>query len=297
MQSIYDRIEALADLQTTVLIGGESGTGKELAAKALHTVGRRRNKPLIKVNCGALSESLLESELFGHVRGAYTGAFRDKKGRFELADGGTIFLDEIGDISAVIQQKLLRVIQEKEFERVGDSDPVKVDVRIITATNKDMKTLVENGRFRKDLYYRLKVMEIMMPPLREKTEDIQLLTDCFLADYNREFGKRIQGFSAEVIKIFMEYPWPGNVRELRHAVEHAAILCNSAIITPGDLPPELRDYRKGANPLSAEITTDEASIIHKTLRDAKWNKTEVARLMGMSRQTLYRKLKCLGIEN
>jgi two-component system, NtrC family, response regulator HydG len=297
MQDIYDRIEILSDLPTTVLVGGESGVGKELAARALHYAGNRRNMPFIKVDCSALAENLLESELFGHVRGAFTGAIKNKKGRFEMAAGGTIFLDEIGDISPAIQQRLLRVIQEKEFERVGDATPIKVDVRIVAATNKNMKGLVASGVFREDLYYRLKVVEIGMPPLRERREDIQLLTDFFLAEYNQEFGKNIQGISPDVMRGFMEYSWPGNVRELRHTIEHAAILCKHAIISLDDLPPELRKVQSATVYLPAEITTSEASIILQTLRDAKWHKTEVARILGISRQTLYRKLKALGIED
>ena len=297
MQEIYSRIEMLADVQTTVLIGGESGTGKEVVVEALHYAGKRRDMPLVKVNCSALSENLLESELFGHVRGAFTGALKDKKGRFEMAAGGTIFLDEIGDVSPAIQQKLLRVIQEKEFERVGDTTPVQVDVRIISATNKELKALVENGSFREDLYYRLKVVEVRMPPLRERREDLQLLSDYFLEQFNREFGKTLQGLSPEVMRAFMEYPWPGNVRELKHAIEHASILCKNSVITPGDLPPELRAPRPVPPAFPAEITTDEASTILQTLKDTKWNKTEVARVLGMSRQTLYRKLKELGIED
>ena len=297
MQEIYSLIEALADLPTTVLIGGESGTGKELVAEALHFAGKRRDMPLVKVNCSALSESLLESELFGHVRGAFTGAVGHRKGRFEMASGGTIFLDEIGDISPAIQQKLLRVVQEKEFERVGDSVPVKVDVRILAAANKDMKTLVQNGSFREDLYFRLKVVEIKMPPLRERREDLQLLVDFFLGGFNREHGKAIRGVSPEVMKTFMEYPWPGNVREFKHALEHASVLCLQSVMEPGDLPPEIRDFRSASPRLPADITTDEASVILRTLQAAKWNKAEVARILGMSRQTLYRKLKSLGIED
>lgn len=296
MQEIYARIELLADLQTTVLIGGESGTGKELAAQALHSSGKRGELPLIKVNCSALSEGLLESELFGHVRGAYTGALKDKKGRFELAAGGTIFLDEIGDISPAIQQKLLRVLQEKEFERVGDATPVKVDARIISATNKDLRALVENGSFREDLYYRLKVVEVTMPPLRERREDLQLLVEFFLDEFGREFGKSLLGVSDEVMRAFMEYPWPGNVRELRHAMEHASILCQDAVVIPGDLPPELREFRFSSPPLAAARGGEESSLIRQTLEETRWKKTEVARKLGISRQTLYRKLKEFGID-
>jgi PAS domain S-box-containing protein len=296
LQEIYDRIELLADVPTTVLVGGESGTGKELVAEALHFAGKRREMPLIKVNCSALSEHLLESELFGHVRGAFTGAVKDKKGRFELAAGGTLFLDEIGDISPAIQQKLLRVIQEKEFERVGDATPVKVDVRIITATNKSLKSLMENGTFREDLYYRLKVVSIVMPPLRDRKEDLPLLTDFFLAEFNREFGKNIHGVSSEVTRLFMAYSWPGNVREFRHALEHASILCKNPVITADDLPPELRERHSPAATVSCDVTAKAATIL-RTLQDTRWNKAEAARILEMSRQTLYRKLKELGIDD
>jgi DNA-binding NtrC family response regulator len=294
MQEIYSLIEQCAGVQTTVLITGESGTGKELVAGALHYAGPRRDKPFVKVNCSALSENLLESELFGHVKGAFTGALKDRTGRFEMASGGTIFLDEIGDISPVIQQKLLRVLQEKEFERVGDSSPVQVDVRIVAATNKDLKALVAKGKFREDLFYRLKVVEIRIPPLRERREDIPLLVGFFLSGFSAEFGKQLTSLSAEAMQAVMEYPWPGNVRELRHALESAAVLCKGSEVALADLPAEVREYRPAALP--ADLTTDEASIILRTLKETKWNKAEVARILGISRQTLYRKLKELDIE-
>lgn len=297
MQEIYSLIEDLAGVRTTVLIRGESGTGKELVADALHYAGSRKDRPLVKVNCSALSESLLESELFGHVKGAFTGAMNDKTGRFEKASGGTIFLDEIGDLSPKIQQKLLRVLQEKEFERVGDSTPVKVDVRIVAATNRDLRAMAARGEFREDLLYRLRVVEIKLPPLRERSEDIPLLVEFFLSEFNREFSKKIEGVSSDVMKLFMDYRWPGNVRELRHALEHVCVLCKKPTITTEDLPSEFRELSGIKSELPADLTTDEASVFLQALKDAKWNKTEVARLLGMSRQTLYRKLKALGIED
>ena len=244
MQDTYRLLEDLANLETTVLITGESGTGKELVARALHYSGQRAFKPFVTVSCSALAESLLESELFGHVRGAFTGAIRDKQGRFQAANGGTILLDEIGDISPLIQLKLLRVLQEKEFERVGESTPQKVDVRVIASTNKDLKEKVRRGEFRQDLYYRLKVVEVSLPPLRERLEDLPLLVDHFCRSFNERFKKNIEGISSEVLGRFMDYPWPGNVRELEHVMEHAFVLCRGGAITLEHLPPEIRDYER-----------------------------------------------------
>ena len=244
MQDTYRLLEDFANLETTVLITGESGTGKELVARALHYSGQRAFKPFVTVSCSALAESLLESELFGHVRGAFTGAIRDKQGRFQAANGGTILLDEIGDISPLIQLKLLRVLQEKEFERVGESTPQKVDVRVIASTNKDLKEKVRRGEFRQDLYYRLKVVEVSLPPLRERLEDLPLLVDHFCRSFNERFKKNIEGISSEVLGRFMDYPWPGNVRELEHVMEHAFVLCRGGAITLEHLPPEIRDYER-----------------------------------------------------
>ena len=218
MQEIYRLIEDLTDTETTVLITGERGTGKELVAEALHYRGIRSGRPLVKVNCSALAENLLESELFGHVKGAFTGAIKDKTGRFQMADAGTILLDEIGEISPAIQLKLLRVLEEKQFERVGDSTPVKVEVRVIAATNRDLKNSVKLGEFRQDLYYRLKIIEISLPPLRDRRDNIPLLVDHFCNLFNKRDNKNIVGLSHDVRNIFMHYPWPGNVRELEHAV-------------------------------------------------------------------------------
>lgn len=240
MQKLYSLMEDLCGVETTVLITGESGTGKELVAEALHYGGVRSNKPLIKVNCSALSENLLESELFGHVKGAFTGAIQDKVGRFQRADGGTILLDEIGDISPSIQLRLLRVLAEKEFERVGDSTPVKIDVRIVAATNQDLREKIRRGEYREDLYYRLRVVELTSPPLRKRREDLPLLVDHFLDKFNQQFNKKIVAVSADVMKLFMDYPWPGNVRELEHCLEHAFVLCRQSIIGVNDLPPEFK---------------------------------------------------------
>ncbi len=294
MQKIYALIEDLRDVQTTVLISGESGTGKELVAEALHFSGERCNQPLVKVNCSALPENLLESELFGHVKGAFTGAIHNKVGRFQRAAGGTIFLDEIGDISQSIQLRLLRVLQEKEFERVGDSSPIQVDVRIVTATNQDLKEKVARGEFREDLYYRLRVVEIIMPPLRVRRKDIPLLVEHFIQKFKPQFNKDILTVSADALKLFMDYPWPGNIRELEHALEHAFVLCKQNIISIGDLPPEFREL---AGPGSSLVTTEEeeSQAIRRALETCYWNKAEAARLLGVSRQTIYRKITAYNI--
>jgi len=236
MQRIYALIGVLADIQTTVFITGESGTGKGLIASALHHAGKRADKPLVRVNCSALSDNLLESELFGHVKGAFTGAIHEKTGRFQKADGGTIFLDEIGDISANMQMRLLRVLQEKEFEMVGDSSPIKVDTRVVVATNCDLSEKVRRGVFREDLYYRLKVVELSLPPLRDRKKDVPLLLSHFIGKLNAKFNKKIISVSDDVMNIFMDYHWPGNIRELEHKLEHAFVHCGKPMITVDDLP-------------------------------------------------------------
>ncbi|GAB4489432.1 MAG: sigma-54 dependent transcriptional regulator [Thermodesulfovibrionales bacterium] len=293
MQRLYGLIDTLADVDTTVLITGESGTGKELVADALHYRGTRRDRPLVKVNCSALSESLLESELFGHVRGAFTGAVRDKIGRFEMADGGTIFLDEIGDVSPAVQAKLLRALQEKTIERVGDNRPRRVDVRIIAATNKDLQQKVKAGGFREDLYYRLKVVAIALPPLRQRTEDIPLLTAHFIALFNRKFSRQVKAVSGDVMRTFLRCPWGGNVRELEHVLEHAFILCRNEIITMEHLPPECCSAPPADGP--GEDQAGEKARILGAIEKAGGNKAKAARLLGIGRRTLYRKLEELGM--
>ena len=290
MQDIYRLLEDLADTDTTVLITGESGTGKELVAKALHYTGVRATGPLITVNCSALAENLLESELFGHVKGAFTGAVQDKVGRFQAAHGGTIFLDEIGEISPRIQLRLLRVLEEKEFERVGDSAPLKVDVRVIASSNRDLKEMVRLGEFRQDLYYRLKVVELRLPPLRERLEDIPLLVERFRASYNRNFKKNIDGISEQVQRIFLEYPWPGNVRELEHAMEHAFILCRGHTIKVDHLPSDIKEHAATKRRPADKAIGTEAQEFLQALEQTGWNKAEAARLLGVSRQTIYRKI-------
>jgi len=296
MQRVYSLIEALQDVQTNVLITGESGTGKELVADALHFGGRRAGGPQVKINCAALSETLIESELFGHVKGAFTGAVRDKTGRFEKADRGTIFLDEIGDISPGVQVRLLRVLEEREFERVGDSTPVSVDVRIVAATNNDLQEKVRLGTFRKDLYYRLKVMEISLPPLRERREDIPLLTDHFIRKLNEEFCREISTVSEDVMSLFMKYTWPGNVRELRHALEHAFIQCRQPVITVNVLPRDIRgSLPSGLSQLQCDVGYERQHIL-EALEQTRWNKTRTAKLLGVSRRTLYRWMEEHGIK-
>ena len=286
----------LADVQTTVLITGESGTGKELVVNALHYCGDRRQGPLVKVNCAALSENLLESELFGHVAGAFTGAVKEKTGRFQRADGGTIFLDEIGEISQRMQLRLLRVIENMEFERVGDATPIKVDVRLVAATNRDLQERVAGGEFREDLYYRLKVVQIPVPPLRDRRDDISLLVEHFRRNFNRKFAKEIKGVSSDVERMFLNYPWHGNVRELENLLEHSFVRCRQSVITAENLPPDFLEYFESHAPSNDLNPEEEARAIRKALEQAGGNKTEAARLLGMSRRTIYRKLENLGIE-
>jgi two-component system, NtrC family, response regulator HydG len=290
MQKIYFLIEDLAALQTTVLISGESGTGKELVAEALHALGERSNKPLVKVNCSALSETLIESELFGHVKGAFTGAHKDRTGRFQKAEGGTIFLDEIGDISPKMQLKLLRVLQDMEIEKVGDSTPIKVNTRVVAATNQKLHEKVKKGEFREDLYYRLNVVEIVLPPLRERPDDVPLLLEHFLEKLRKKFNKTVIGISEDVLDIFMKYNWPGNIRELEHILEHAYILSKGTTITVNDLPKGFGGlYKNRQLSQDSGVYNDPQEII-KALEMTAWNKAKAARLLGISRQTIYRKL-------
>jgi DNA-binding NtrC family response regulator len=287
--------------KTSVLIQGESGTGKELAANAIHYNGKRSNKPLMKINCSAIPDTLLESELFGYEKGAFTDAKNTKKGLFELADGGTVFLDEIGDMKPFLQSKILRVLENQTFMRVGGEREIKVDVRIIAATNKNLEALVREGVFRKDLYYRLKVMVIEMPPLRERAEDILLLSNLFIEENNREHNKNIRGFNEEAKKFLVQYHWPGNVRELKNVIERAMILTDQDLLSPKQLPFELRQTggfdRAVSAPELIEIT-DEISLDHvekmhliKVLKRLEWNKSKASKVLGISRATLRAKIK------
>jgi len=293
MQAVYGRIEALADVPTTVLVTGESGTGKELVAEALHNTGAHRDKPLIKVACSALPEHLIESELFGHVAGAFTGAVKSRTGRLEQAGGGTLFLDEIGDISPLFQQKLLRVLQERQFERVGETTSIRLNARIVAATHRDLAEMVRKGSFREDLYYRLKVVELQLPSLRARKEDIPLLIDHFLSLLSKELKKNIAGVSRDVTETLMAHSWPGNVRELGHVLEHACVVCTGTILTERDLPRDL------SNPsaLKEAESPDEVRAILEALRQARWNRTLAARLLGMSRSTFYRRLAQYRLED
>ncbi|RJQ45028.1 MAG: response regulator [Nitrospiraceae bacterium] len=295
MQKMYALIENLADVNTTVLITGESGTGKELVADAIHYAGSRNSNPLIKVNCSALTETLLESELFGHVKGAFTGADRDKTGRFQKADGGTIFLDEIGDISPRMQLRLLRVLQEKVIDRVGDSTPIKVDVRVIAATNQDLPKKVRLGQFREDLYYRLKVMELALPPLRERRDDIPLLISHFLQKLNEKLNKNIEAVSEDVQRVFMEYYWPGNVRELENTLEHAFIVCRQNTITVDHLPQNIKDFHQSSPHVDKHADELGPQAVIDALEKAGWNKSKAARLLGVNVRTIYRKMDKFNI--
>ena len=300
IRDIFAVLEQLKDLKTTVLITGESGAGKEMIVDALHYASSSITGPLVKVNCAALAENLLESELFGHVRGAFTGAVQDKIGRFQAAEGGTIFLDEIGDISPSIQLKLLRVLECKEFERVGDSTTRTADVRVVAATNMALQEKVQQGLFRKDLYYRLRVMVIDVPTLRERSEDIPMLTDHFIAKFARAFGKDLHGVTDEVMHTFMHYPWPGNVRELKHTIEHASILCRGGPIATHHLPRELIEFASGQRliaPLSVNSDRTERDRYLSALEQSRWNKSRAAELLGISRTTLYRKMEELGVSD
>lgn len=297
MQKIYSLIENLADFQTTVLITGESGTGKELVAETLHHIGPRSQGPLVKVNCAALSESLLESELFGHVKGAFTGAVSDKIGRFQKANGGTIFLDEIGDISPKMQLNLLRVLQEMEFERVGDSTPIRINVRVIAATNRNLGERVHLGEFREDLYYRLNVIEIPIPPLRERLDDLPLLVEHFLKKLNWKFNKVVVALTEQAQGLLMNYPWPGNARELEHALEHAFILCHGDSITAEHLPVAITAYKGGQTiPTRTEKGVLSCETIEDALEKTAWKISRAANLLGVDRRTVYRKMKTFGIK-
>ncbi len=291
---VMEKIETVAPTEASILILGESGTGKELVARAIHRLSPRRDKPFIKVNCAALAEGLLESELFGHVRGAFTGAIKDRTGRFEAADGGTLFLDEIGETSPALQVKLLRVLQEGEFERLGESTPRRVDVRIVAATNKDLRREVAEGRFRDDLYFRLCVVPIELPPLRERREDIPLLVDHFLKRLALREGRR-KVMASAVYPILQRYSWPGNVRELENAVAHAFVCSAGDVIQPEALPEHIL---RGEDPFGGpDPYAEERDRIYAALEATGWNKGEAAKRLGLSRTTLWRRMRSLGIRD
>ncbi|MCM1321970.1 MAG: sigma-54 dependent transcriptional regulator [Bacteroides sp.] len=293
MQKIFGMIRRVADSKASVLITGESGVGKELIANAIHNLSSRKDKPLVKVHCAALSENLLESELFGHEKGAFTGAVARKRGRFELAHGGTIFLDEIGEIDQNVQIKILRVLQDKRFERVGGEETLEVDARVIAATNRDLEKEISSGRFREDLYYRLNVVHIHVPPLRERKDDIPLMVTAFLQEFAQENGKQITGIDARARSALYKYDWPGNIRQLRNCIESAVVMCGGSVISMCDLPPSISGSEEDdVIRVPAGITLDEAEqiIIRQNLAIQKGNKSKTAEVLGIGRKTLHRKL-------
>ncbi|MCB9841365.1 MAG: sigma-54-dependent Fis family transcriptional regulator [Phycisphaeraceae bacterium] len=321
MRRIFELVEAVAPSRTTVLMTGESGTGKSLIAHAIHQRSPRRNKAFVELSCGSIPETLLESELFGHVKGAFTGAHADKVGRFLAADGGTIFLDEINSASPAMQLKLLRVLQERKFEPVGATQTVEVDVRVVLASNQPLEVLVAQGSFRQDLYYRINVVKIELPPLRERTSDIPILAGHFLEKYSSELGRQIVGFSPDAMDALRRYPFPGNVRELQNVVERAAVLTRGSTIGTEDLPGQVTGEADAASPLvrrllhvhktSAEnddadwvpmtlehaLREPEKRILLKALAANAWNRQKTADDLGINRTTLYKKMKALGIED
>ena len=292
--------------KTSVLIQGESGTGKELAANAIHYNSHRSDKPMMKINCSAIPDTLLESELFGYEKGAFTDAKNTKKGLFELADGGTVFLDEIGDMNPFLQSKILRVLENQTFMRVGGEREIRIDVRIIAATNKDLEFLVKEGFFRKDLYYRLKVIVVEMPPLRDRAEDILMLSNLFIEESNKEYNKNIKGVSDEGKKMMIQYSWPGNVRELRNVIERAMILTDQEYITPKHLPFEMKQVERLTHAdtghelmeIADDISLENMEKMHlsKVLKRLEWNKSKASKLLGISRATLRAKIKRYSIE-
>ena len=301
MQEIFEIVGQVAPTRATVLLTGESGTGKELVAKAIHQLSPRAKQPFVAVHCAALAPTLLESELFGHEKGAFTGAHERRIGRFEQAQGGTLFLDEIGEIDATIQVKLLRFLGERTFERVGSNKTLTADARLIAATNKNPEELVKAGTFREDLFFRLRVVEIHLPPLRERVGDIPLLAQSFLREFARENGKPVNDFTADALEALMNYSWPGNVRELRTAIEHAVVFCRGEKIGARDLPPSVREGGgRGETPLLQrnDLTVKEAEkqLIIRALKDADGNRTLAAEKIGMSRRTFHRKLHAYHLE-
>lgn len=302
MTEVFNLIDNVAETDSTVLIYGESGTGKELVAAALHYKSHRASGPFVKVNCAALAEDILESELFGHVKGAFTGAIKDRVGRFEAANGGTILLDEVGDISPRLQLRLLRVLQEREFERVGDTRPVKVDVRIIASTNKNLAQRIQEGAFREDLYYRLNVVRIELPPLRERRVDIPLLIDHLCRKFNQIFRKEIAGLSSEALELMLRHTWSGNIRELENCLERAFIVCHDTIIRPDHLPREI-GQRTNQAPSHAAVLPDapgarelDRSQVLDALVKTDWNVAKSARLLGIARNTLYQRIRVYKLD-
>jgi len=300
MKPIFELLPVLAASDATVLIHGETGTGKELLARAIHALSPRKQKPFVAVHCGALPDTLLESELFGYVKGAFTGAVRDKPGRFALAEGGTLFLDEIGDISPALQVRLLRVLQDKTYEPLGGTETRRANVRIIAATHRDLRQRVAEGLFREDLYYRLSVVPVTLPPLRERREDIPLLVQHFIERLNRRMGRSITGVSSDAMALLMAHDYPGNVRELENLMERAFVLCSGTEIERRHLPPELAGIlsssSSSAGPsFAVQKRSAEAMAIQTALQRTNFNRAAAARLLGIHKSTLFRKIKALGL--
>ncbi len=300
MLRVFDLITNAAESQAPVIIFGESGTGKDLVARAIHETGLRKTKPYIKVNCAALNEALLESEIFGHVKGAFTGAYKDRIGRFEAAQSGSIFLDEIGDLPVSTQVKLLRVLEDKVIERVGDNAPVHIDVRLISATNRDLKRLVDDGYFREDLFYRINVIPINIPPLRDRVDDIPILAESFFRRIQLKTEKKIQGISDDAMRLLMEYSWPGNVRELRNAFEFAFVTCQDALIQPYHFPLNIYSPKKRFYKASPGNSVDKKDLkkreLIKALVDSEGNQSKAAELLGVTRVTIWNRMKKYNIK-
>ena len=301
MREIFEVVQQVAPTRATILLTGESGTGKEIFAKAIHQLSPRSRQPFIAVHCAALAPTLLESELFGHERGAFTGAHERRIGRFEQAQGGSLFLDEIGEIDPAIQVKLLRFLGERTFERVGSNKTLTADVRLIAATNRNLEEMVKTGKFREDLFFRLRVVEIKLPPLRGRTGDIPLLAQNFLREFSRENAKPVNDFTVDALELLMKYPWPGNVRELRTAIEHAVVLCRGDKIAARDLPPSVRSegaiLLSGSPPNDLTVKEAEKQLIIRALAETGGNRTLAAQKIGMSRRTFHRKLHTYHLEH
>jgi PAS domain S-box-containing protein len=297
MQEVYRRLRLAAESDVTVLLTGESGTGKELAAAAVHSLSARRSRPFVAVNCSAIPEGLLESELFGHVKGAFTGASRDKVGLFQAAEGGTLFLDEVGDMSPLLQVKVLRALQEREIRRIGDEQQIKVDVRVVTATNRNLAEMIETGALREDFYYRIRVFEIQLPPLRERKEDLALLVNHFIGELTEGSGKRVRGIDPAALRHLLEHSWPGNVRELKNAIEHAFVTVRGDTLMPEDLPLEIRASEPPeVVPAARSGDPGERNRILEALQKSGGRKSDAARRLGISRVTLWHRMRMLGIE-
>jgi len=299
MQKVFQQIEVVSQSSSTVLITGETGTGKEIVAKGIHYSSPRKDYPFVSINCVAIPEGLIESELFGHEKGAFTGAIKTNLGRFELAHGGTILLDEISEVSPALQAKLLRVLQEKEFERLGSGTSIQVDVRVIATSNRDLREQTRTGKFREDLYYRLNVLPIHLPPLRDRKEDVPLLVDFFLERYNRESQKSVQKVDEKVMELFMNYHWPGNVRELENYMERAVVISKKAVLTQSDFPRELTyPPSEGTQETPGGLSLAQAgkNLILKTLRESNDNRTKAAEKLGITSRTLRNKLKEYGVK-